>query len=327
MQREHSVWSVRKWRQCRRRYKHEVVDGVQPRAGKALVIGIATHAALEVFDKGGTVQEAMAELDTHPWDMHNGEVEQRRTRAMVRAYFSRWESTRAQVEVIESERPFTTPLGPSILKGRNDSLWRVAGRLFLVERKTTSEEVSTVGADYWQRLALDIQVTVYPWEAARRHGTLPSILYDVIRKPLGSPKMKEKVSKRKAETPEEYEARKAAAYETLEEFEERLVQEMLDKADEYLVRREVHRTAEQNAAIMDELREELATMDSYEGSYPRNDQACTSAYGACPFLGVCTGMETLDSDKFTRRTKSEQQKQHTQEQPNVSSDSYSNCPI
>jgi hypothetical protein len=68
----------------------------------------------------------------------------------------------------------------------------------------------------------------------------------------------------------------------------------------WFVRRIVHRTRDQNEAILSELRETINELDGYHGSYPRNDSACRSRFGTCVFLGVCAGVEQLDSEKFIR---------------------------
>jgi hypothetical protein len=305
----HSVSSVRKWDLCRRRYRYEYVDGVRPRPGKALRIGSAVHVGLEHFDAGKDIEEALAlllgssALSDPSWQEPGGAVEFARVRAMLRAYWHQWGADRAGWEIVESEAEFTIDLADQLIGGRNDAVWRwrESRALYLVERKTTSDDVENVGTDYWQRMALDVQITTYQEAAWRRHGEMPAILYDVIKKPGGEPRMKKPVSRRKTETDEEFAARKEAERETISEFEQRLYDTMISEPGTYLVRREVHRTAEQNAAIIAELGEKLVEIGAYRGSYPRNDGACQAKYGLCPFLGVCVGQESLDADRFERR--------------------------
>jgi hypothetical protein len=129
---------------------------------------------------------------------------------------------------------------------------------------------------------------------------MPAILWDVIGKPGGKPKMKQKISRRKTETDEEYEKRKTDCIETLDEFRDRMLAEMLATPDQYLMRREVHRTAEQHAELLAEVIETCKRIDGHTGPWVRNDRACQSKYGTCAYLGVCAGVETLDSERFEK---------------------------
>jgi hypothetical protein len=295
----HTISSLRAWQTCRRLYKHKYVDLVRPaKAPRPFAIGSAVHGGLEMFAHGLGLEAMLAPCDNleDPLDKH-------RARAMLRAYFARWEADRDSWEVVDVEGKLeTVKLGVSLFTGRSDAAmrWRPTGKLYLQEHKTTSDDVETVGDDYWQRLALDTQVTLYREELERRTGEPVAILYDVLKKPGGKPKLKEAIRRRKDETDEQHEARKEAARETWQEFEDRLVAEMLAAPDEYLVRREVHRTSEQTAEILAELAEVARDIDTYSGVYPRNDSACSARYGSCPFLGVCSGAQQLDDPKFTR---------------------------
>jgi hypothetical protein len=112
--------------------------------------------------------------------------------------------------------------------------------------------------------------------------------------------MKEKIGKRKSETDEEFVARKDAARETLDEFRDRLVVEMTEKSEERLVRREVHRTREQHADLLEEIVETCRRIESHTGLWIRNDKGCRSFGSTCPYLGVCAGVEGLDSERFEK---------------------------
>jgi len=107
---------------------------------------------------------------------------------------------------------------------------------------------------------------------------------------------------------------------------------MGNKAGEHFVRHALHRTVEQSDALMDELREIFGEMARYDGrSYPRNETACQSRYGACPFLGVCTGIETLDSGRFVHIGSANPElgssKEVTHASSQYDSDEYADCPI
>ena len=62
------------------------------------------------------------------------------------------------------------------------------GKRHLLEHKTTSEEISEPDAIYWQRLAIDAQVSSYCLAHWQMQERLAGTVYDVIRKPTIRPK-------------------------------------------------------------------------------------------------------------------------------------------
>lgn len=325
----HTVSSIKEWRSCRRRYRYKYVDLIRPvKISKALSIGTAFHAGLEAVwsgDLDGALARAETALADAWWQTPEGLVERARVRAMLSAYVARWRDSQADWQPVEVEGVFNLDLVPgSTFAGKRDALARhiPTGQLYLVEHKTASEDIADVGADYWQRLALDLQLTVYQEAVATKLGEVPAILYDVARKPGGSPKLKKSIARRKDESDESLAARKDAERETVDEFEARLLADITATPDDYLVRREVHRTREQNAEQLAELRETIAELDSYRGSYPRHDAECRSRFGVCPYLGVCAGVETLDSERFYRLDVT-----HPELQAEHEADEYADCPL
>jgi hypothetical protein len=291
------------------------VDLRRPQSAKAQAIGTATHDGLEAFDAGGDVlalelAASRTVIEGGYWSTEGADVEAARVRAMLRAYHDRWSAERDDWEVVESEGEWRADLRGVRVAGKRDAIWRskASGALVVVERKTTSDEIGSAGDDYWQRLALDSQIALYAWEASQRYREEVSILYDVIRKPMGKPRIADRKTKER---------------ESLAEFEARLVGEMLADPGKYLVRRVVHQTREQGAEIMAELAETASEIATYRGSYPRNDQACQTRYGRCPFLGVCTGTESLDS--FPRADGPHVELKTVTEEAHGSE--YSDCPL
>lgn len=305
----HTVSSICEFESCERRYKYKYVDLVRPRIkGKALNVGSLLHSALEVFHAGKAKDDAL-EMMARLIDGHEffatpeGQVEYHRTRAMVRAYFARWANSRDDWQTVAVEREFSLELAPGVMfAGKIDLEARSGDVLFVWDHKSTSEEIGNVGTDFWQRLAIDKQITAYSEATLRQSGEMPRILWDVIGKPAGKPRGKAKIAKRKSETDEEYAARKADNLETLGEFEDRLTQEMVSNPDEFLVRREVHRTKEQHADILAEVIETCRRIQAHEGLWIRNDKGCRQYNSTCQYLPVCAGVETLDSERFEKLT-------------------------
>lgn len=321
---QHSVSSLRLWDTCKKRYWYEYVRRIRPAyAGRARSVGTATHAGLEAFSLGadldGVAAAAVAASSGPEWATPEGQIELARVRAMLAAYYVTWAQTRANWEAVEVEGKFR--IGDRFI-GKKDALKRrrLTGQLYLWERKTTSDEIDNVGTDFWRRLMLDRQLALYQLEIEERLGETPAVLYDVIKKPGGDPKLKKSITRRKDESDEQLQARKDAERETLAEFATRMMNTMLEEPGAFLVRREVHRTREQVDEVLAELEETAAEIDSYRGRYPRNDAACSARFGICPFLGVCTGVDSLDSEKFVSLPTTTSEDAHGS---NISSTEYS----
>lgn len=300
--------SLNEWHICKRRFKHKYVDLVRVATkGRALNVGIVFHAGGERFslgDKLNTILQSMqAETSKAAdfWATPEGQIEWYRVRAMMRAYYHRWDSDRKNWEVLAVEREFIVEL-PGGLKvgGKWDLVIRhiPTNQIIVIDHKTSSDEIASVGADYWQRLTIDKQVTIYAYAAEKIFGESIDVIWDVVKKPTGKPIMKTRVAKRKAETQMEFEARKAEVMESLDEFEERLFQKMIAEPDTWLVRHQIHRTNEQQQQVISDIEEACQEIATYSGTYPRNSGACQAKYGTCAYLGVCTGLETLDSERF-----------------------------
>jgi hypothetical protein len=296
-------------------------------------VGELVHSLLEDFKRNdSSPKNAFDNLGKYAehdfWGTADGQIELHRVRAMMRVYWQCWGREREDWDVIENEAEFLMEIAPGLsYGGKRDMVARCDGVLYLWDHKTTSEEIANVGTDFWQGLAFDRQITSYSEAIRRQYGELPRVLWDVIKKPSGKPKMKKRVAKRKSETQEEFEARKAEQMESLEEYEERLFDEMVSDADSYLVRREVYRTREQHEKNLKEVIETCMEIENYQGSYPRNDSMCRGRYGSCPYLGVCSGVESLDSDRFERLENPHPELTVSKGEQNEFTSNWADCPI
>lgn len=306
-----TVSEIRAYRTCARLWHYKYEDGIRPALeSKALLIGSAVHSALEIFWTGGSKADALGKLEEicvgSFWESETGVLEATRCNVMICGYFDFWEPERPKWKTLPGGVEKVIQLGLDhgiVLGGKVDGLARYLedGRLFMIEHKTSSEDVSSSGSDYWQRLALDSQIDTYQHVLEKEFGEPVSILYDVLKKITTAPKFKKSVSKRKAETPEEFAERKAEQRETLEEFGSRILGDMGKAGEQWFVRREIVRLDSQREEHIIERDQTLAEMFATGRTvYPRNDGACTSRFGTCPFLGVCAGTATLDDPKFAR---------------------------
>jgi len=176
------------FRACPRRHYFRYELGLRPEdTGFALLVGSAFHRALEAQDKGEDPEGAIAEGLDDPFDL-----------ALVAAMFDghrrRWGDS--GLVPMASELAFELPLvNPAT--GAATPIWRVAGvidrivkmpdgRLALQEYKTTSRDFAP-GADYWLRLHLDPQLSLYLIAARELGHDVETILYDVTRRPALRP--------------------------------------------------------------------------------------------------------------------------------------------
>jgi hypothetical protein len=189
------------------------------------------------------------------------------------------------------------------LGGKIDAIVRDArGRVLIVEHKTSSEQIGP-GSEYWRRLRMDGQVSVY-YAGARALGyDVAGCLYDVLGKPGIRPL--------KATPPEARKYTKDGALykaqretdETPDEYEARVLADIAGDADGYYQRGEVVRLdAEMDEAMFD-LWQTSRTIHEYRkaGRAPRNPDGCKQYGRSCSYLPVCSGEASIDDPTRYRR--------------------------
>lgn len=323
---------ARSARACRRRHHLQYVLGYRPREdAEALRFGTLAHLGLEAWWKAkqaGKAQEewladalrALAERQVDPIDLAKLQV-------LLTGYHFRWKDETLTVLAVEAtfQGPLVNPV-----TGYASKTWRLAGKLdvlvrdadgrtLIVEHKTSSEDVSP-GSDYWRRLRMDGQVSVY-FEGARILGHTPdACLYDVVGKlahrPSAVPLVDEHGQKIVLDTKGErvktaqgkwrQTGDAAAGYvvqtrpETAEEFQLRIAELVQNAPEKYFARGEVNRLEQDMADALTDVwqlaqglrEEELA------GRAPRNPDACMMPGRTCPFLAVCAGEASIDNPEL-----------------------------
>jgi CRISPR/Cas system-associated exonuclease Cas4 (RecB family) len=163
---------------------------------KALRMGAAGHDALHAAKSGRDVEGALNAVDQsydaipEQCSYTEWNLEREIVRKLIEGYLWRWgEST---IKYLETEFPFTIELLNPSTK-RPSSIFDLAGkidgiveledtRLAVMEHKFLSESLAS-DSPLWQRLQMDQQISLYVI-AARRYGyVVESVLYDVIHKP------------------------------------------------------------------------------------------------------------------------------------------------
>jgi hypothetical protein len=188
-------------------------------------------------------------------------------------------------------------------------------KIWLREIKTCSEDIEDGNAPYWRRLAIDAQVSVYVLSEWQQGVKVDGTMYDVIRKPSIRPKEISKAMRQQILVVGEYCATKVsmetrqlfvcgAERENEELFEARLAADCLERPQWYFQRRsiprmdcDVHEFACELWDVADEIR-----LARQRERHTRNSGACMTYKRPCEFLGLCSGHDSLDSDKFVKRS-------------------------
>lgn len=281
-------------RACLRLHRIEYELGYRPREdAAALRFGSLVHLGLNAWWQtegapGDRLVAAMAAVNEDP---EVDPFERMRAQVMLAGYSLRWGPDVEHYEVLGVEVQFDCELrNPQT--GRVSQTWRLGGKIDVlvrdvrdglvrvIEHKTSSEDI-TQGSEYWRRLRMDGQVSVY-FEGARSMGfEVAECIYDVLKKP--------------GQKPLQVNSKRAVA-ETPEEFRERIAAVVSEDPNAFYQRGTVVRLeSEMEEALFDlwqlgqQLREgELA------GRAPRNPDACVRFGRTCPFFDVCTGAASLD---------------------------------
>lgn len=284
-------------RACRRKHQLRYVLGfVSAIEAVVLRFGTLIHKGLEAWwlaKQAGLPQEAWLDAALAATIGEADPYDRARAQVLLTGYHFRWKDE--PYEVLAVEARFETELvNPET--GHPSRTWRLGGKIdvvvrdlrtglvMLVEHKTSAEDISP-GSDYYKRLRLDGQVSIY-FEGGRALGyDVAACIYDVIGKPRHRPL--------------EANSRRAVA-ETPDEFRERLAAAVAEEPAKHFQRVEVVRLEqEMKDALLDvwqlgqQLREEQLAQ-----RFPRNPDACTLYHRTCEYWPVCTGEASLDDTRL-----------------------------
>jgi hypothetical protein len=305
-------------RACQRRHHLMFGLGIRPVAEpEALRFGTLIHKGLEAWWNGAkqglagdalllAMSAALAGDEIEPF-------ERVRAEEMLRGYHYRWQDTLQHYEVLAVEVQFRTPLvNPQT--GRSSRIWELGGKMdaivrdlrdgqvLLVEHKTSSEDLSD-GSDYWRRLRMDGQVSIY-YEGARSLGhDVAGCLYDVLKKPTLRPLKATPPEDRKFKKDGTLYAAQRETDETPDEYRRRIVEAIAEAPDKFYRRGDVVRLEAEMAEALWDIWQTAQQIHQADASqrYPRNPDACSSFGRACPFFDLCSGLASLDDrTRFTK---------------------------
>lgn len=350
---------LRVLRECLRKHLYQYVLAIRTAPTDQMLFGTVTHSALEAYflawkrgDLAARLPAAFAAITSSQLS----HLEQARIRILVIAYDARWGAE--PWDVLEVEVQFRYVLGDYLIGGKIDAIIRDRrdGRVYVLEHKTTRSDASP-GSAYWERLAVDSQVSIYLDGAATLGFDVAGCIYDVLKRPLHDPKLATPVAEReytqgkgckkcggsakpgeivkgngyytvafttvesikcdgcngtgwklgkdgKPEAPRLV-ARHRDADETPQEYEDRLVEEITSRPDDYLIRSTVVRLDDElprmRTDLLDTIRLERAAHLLFGDDPPRNPDACARYGSLCPFFGACSGRASIDDTNLFPR--------------------------
>lgn len=243
-------------------------------------------------------------------------------RALLVGYHARWQDAPWAVEEVEQMvdsdlwNPETGRKSRSFMVAAKLDLKVLVGdRRTLVDHKTSSDDISDPNSTYWRQLIVEGQPSHYmlmEWLNGRK---VDETVWDVVRKPSISPKAITKAEVKAAIMTRDYCGRRISdasvlalqesGRETLEMYEARLAQDCTTIRPEwYFQRRTVPRLDSEIHEYAVELwehgQEMLHVLNTER--HARNSGACMNYNRPCEFLGICSGSDTADSDKWRRKS-------------------------
>ncbi len=294
-----TVSRLRAYRKCSRLEHLLYVEGWRSAVdAEALAFGSLWHRGMEAWwhahregDITGALDRALSAVAGRATDAFI----QVRCDELLRGYDAHWRGQGLEVVGVEEEfrAPLINPetMQPSRtwrLAGKIDARARAEGRRLIVEHKTSSEDISPA-ADYWLKLQMDHQLSIYMIGAEALGWPPDGTLYDVVLKPTQRPGKATPEAERKYKKDGTLYATQRDHDETAEEYRGRVREAIEAEPTRYFQRREIPRTESQLAEFLADVWAQGRDMREAHlaGRSPRNPEACF-AYGKCPMWEVCS---------------------------------------
>lgn len=250
-----------------------------------------------------------------------GKIIAAKIRGLMVGYDARWRN--AGWETVSTEEVFQLPvINPETgaasrtftQAGKFDGIARHSGKTYLVEHKTTSDDIADPDANYWRRLAIDAQVSAYAlanWQAGRK---LDGTLYDVIRKPTIRPKNLSKSERQGILATKEYfgyAVPEAILHRIIVEgqdaecdwlYSARLASDCVENPAKYFARKILtpldHEITEFAGELWD-VAQSIIEARRHARHY-RNSDSCMQYGSPCAYLGICSGYDSPDSANWQK---------------------------
>lgn len=336
-------------RECLRKHLYKYVLRIRTPATDVMAFGTVGHSALEAYFRAWqTGADRLAAALAVVAASALSTFDRIKLRTLLCAYDLRWGSEPWDVLAVEVE--FRYELAGYLIGGKIDAIVRdqTDGRVYVLEHKTTGVDAS-LGSAYWEKLAIDTQVSIYVDGATMLGHEIAGCIYDVIKRPDHEPLSATPADKREytrgkgckgcggkvadgiqgsgksaattsgvcalckgtgwrlddsgqPEAPRLY-AKMRAADETVEQFEDRLVETIAANPDGFLLRGTVVRLDAEIPRMREDLIEQIKIERAAHllGAAPRNPEACSRYGRLCEFFDACVGRESIDNQlRFPR---------------------------
>lgn len=267
------------------------------------------------------LQNALAAINSVPIYDDSKELISAKCRALMAGYHERWHTQQyvpLDVEVV-LESPIVNPETNRQSRtlsqaGKLDVIALHGERTVLIDHKTCSQDIADPDSPYWRQLVVESQVSHYMLLGWLNGRKFDDAVWDVIRKPTISPKKITKAEKVSVVADGMYHGRlmgdgsryslQTEDRETLEMYEARLARDCTNVRPEwYFQRRSVPRFDGELLEYAGELwMHSKDILHERKRELPvRNSGACMLYGSPCVYLGVCSGHDTIDSDKWARK--------------------------
>lgn len=210
-------------------------------------------------------------------------------------------------ELIASEMKVSMDVdGYATYRGMLDKVarFKADGCLYVIDHKTTIDDVQDPLANFWIELMINPQPTGYQLALEHKFGEEVRIMWDAIRK-HGSrgPKMKQGIKQKMTESDEDWALRKIDSTESWPEYTDRLYKDYTENQSQYYKRKQIGRTKDDHETWKAEFIANAASIANAKviGTFPRVSSSCRKFGSVCPYASVCSGLESIDSDNFVTK--------------------------
>jgi len=249
-----------------------------------LRIGSAVHYGLRFHYLNGksfdaiirfyeNTSESLLSTEIMP-DMDSIETERCLVSNMLNGYRNYYMNE--EIKVLETEQVIKTNITNDIwFAGRLDMIAEIDNNKWLFEHKTTS----SLENGYFDKLAIDPQVTGYSYLVTQKYPDICGVVYNVLRKPSIRQKQNE----------------------TIEEFYQRMRNDYLERPEFYFQRREVVRNDKELAEFPIYVKNVAGEIQYHRNFFPRNTRQC-SLYGKCTFRSLCIEYSPELASTYAKKT-------------------------
>ncbi len=274
------------------------------------------------------LQNAVDAIDAHSWNLDDkGLVIAAKCRGLMAGYHARYANAGLMPVAVEEvyQTPLTNPdTGRNsrsfTVAGMIDVLCEVDGSTILLDHKTCSQEIADPAAPYWRQLTVEGQVSHYMLMLWQHGIKCDKAIWDVMRKPNIKPKKLSKADMAMVASTREYfdapimlqDPQTWDGRERFDMFESRVAHDCTyERPDWYFQRRTVARMDNELFEYARELWQHSQDLLHDRGELKerskklnqkvdpvRNSGACMLYGSACKFLGICSGYDSIDSDKW-----------------------------